>query len=312
MVHTPTRELAAAWLTPEPHYLLGVGIALAIAFGLLAHQLRMSVFQSRALAAGNRSLQAGNRSLEAGAEELRELTEVLEARVAERTAELEAFNHSISHDLRSPLGAILNFAAILESEYRDRLDANGLDMLERIRKSAVRGSELLEGLLRLSSAGRGTLVKAELDMNALARESFAQARVSELDADAEFVLEPLPNARGDRTLIGEVLFNLFENALKYSRGCEKRCVTVRGRLENGQCVYEVSDNGCGFDMKYADKLFGLFERIHSSRDGPEGTGVGLALVARIVQRHGGRVSAEGKVDSGARLTFTLPPGRAAT
>jgi len=305
MTHAPTPELAAAWLLPDPHYLLGIGIALAIAFGLLAHQLRMSVLQSRSLA-------TGNRSLEAGAGELRKLTEALETRVAERTAELEAFTHSISHDLRSPLGAILNFTAILESEYRDRLDADGLDALDRIHSSAVRGRDLLDGLLRLSRAGHSTLVIAEFDMAALARESFAHARASELDADVEFMLEPLPNARGDRSLIGEVLVNLFDNALKYSRGREKRRVTMRGSLQAGQCVYEVSDNGRGFDMKYADKLFGLFERVHSSRDAPEGTGVGLALVARIVQRHGGRVSAEGKVDDGARFTFTLPPGRAAS
>jgi signal transduction histidine kinase len=298
----PTPELAAAWLTPDPHYLLAVGIALAIALGLLANELRTSLVRVRSLA-------AGNRALETSGEELRRLNETLEARVAERTAELETLTQLFAHDLKSPLGAILNFAEIIDVDHRDRLDPDGRDILARIRRSAIRATGLLDGLLRLSRARRATLDMTDIDMNALARESFAQARVSAADHDVEFVLEPLPNARGDRGLVAEALVNLFDNALKYSRGREKGRVMMRGRLEGGECVYEVSDNGQGFDMQYSGKLFGVFERLHTSPEIP-GIGVGLALVKKIVQRHAGRVWAEGTIDGGARFAFTLPPVRA--
>ena len=304
MIHIPTDELAAALLAPTPEYLLAAGILLAIALGVLTHQLRASFLRARFLA-------EGKEALEVSAEKLRNLNEILERRVLERTKELEAFTHSISHDLKSPLGAILNFAAILELDYCDRLDQDAREMLGRIRASAVRGSELLEGLLRLSRTGHADLETGRIDMVELARESFAQARQFAIDPDVEFVVGPLPNARGDRALIQEVLVNLFDNALKYSRGREKRRVSVRGRVEGDQCVYEVEDNGQGFDMRYAAKLFGLFERLHSSRT-IEGTGVGLAMVERIVTRHQGRVWAEGRPGEGARFVFTLPadaPGR---
>jgi signal transduction histidine kinase len=300
-IHAPTREFASAWLDPIPHYLLAAGIVLSITLGLLSHQLRLTYLRARFLA-------AGNEALEANAWELRRLNEVLETRVSERTKELEAFTHSISHDLKSPLGAILNFATILELEYQEKpLDEEGLNILKRIHNSAVRGTELLEGLLRLSRAGHSDLRSVRIDMTRLARESFAQARQTDLEPDVEFVLDSLPDVVGDPTLIREALINLFDNALKYSRGREKRRVSVRGRVEDGRCLYEIEDNGQGFDMRFADKLFGLFQRLPSSK-GIEGTGVGLALVARIVHRHGGTVSAEGRVGEGARFSFTLPPG----
>jgi signal transduction histidine kinase len=299
MEHEPTADLASAWLTPVPHYLLGAGIVLAIVVGLLVHYLRLASLHARFLA-------AGNEALEANAGELRRLNETLEARVAERTRELEHFNHSISHDLKSPLGAILNFAAILEADYHDRLDDEGRDMLMRIRRSALRGTDLLEGLLRLSRAGQSALESTSI---ALARECFEQARIADLvaapDSEVEFAASPLPRARGDRTLVSEILVNLFDNALKYTRGKEKRRIEVRGSIENGECLYEISDNGEGFDMRFSDKLFGLFERLHSS-PAIAGTGIGLALVERIVRRHGGRVWAEGVTGEGACFRFTLP------
>lgn len=298
VIHVPTPQYAAAWLTPLPHYLLGAGLLLSFALGAMTNQLRISLARARDLA-------EGNRALEVSAGELRKLNEALEERVAERTSELEAFNHSISHDLKSPLGAILNYASILEADYRERLDSEALDFLARIRRSARRGGELLDGLLRLSRATHSALAMAEIDMNALARESFAHARALEPDAEVELVLESLPPVRGDRTLVAEVLVNLFDNAIKYSRGQEKRRVAMRGMIEGGECVYAVSDNGLGFDMRYADKLFRVFERLHSSPDIP-GTGVGLAVVASIVKRHHGRVWAEGEEDVGARFMFTLP------
>ena len=300
----PTPELAAAWLTPDTHYLLALGVVLALALGMLTHQLGSSFVRARALA-------EGNRTLEASTGELRRLNELLEARVAERTAELETLAHSFSHDLKSPLGAILNFSSILVEDHRDQLNAEGLDILGRIRRSATRATHLLDGLLRLDRARRATLDIKEIDMNSLARQAFAQAQASAGDHEVELLLEPLPTAHGDHFLVADVLVNLFDNALKFSRGREKRSVMMRGSRAGTECVYEISDNGQGFDMQYAGKLFGVFERLHMSPEIP-GTGVGLALVKKIVQRHGGRVSGEGEVDRGARFTFTLPAERAAS
>jgi len=299
LVQRPTPGFAAARLTPLPHYLLAAGFLLSAVLAVLAHQLRLVLRQSRFLAASNRALE------ERGME--------LEIRVAERTEELEdavkeleAFNYSVSHDLRSPLGAILNFTAILEEDYRGRaIDDQGERLLGRIRASATRATQLLEDLLRLSRAGRGALSFETVDMAALAREIFAQVRAAQDDADVDLVIGPLPEAVGDRSLLGDVLANLFGNALKYSRGCEKRRIALTGRMEDGACVYEVADNGQGFDMRFVDKLFGVFERLHA-QDEIGGTGVGLAIVARIVKRHGGRAWAEGAPGEGARFSFALP------
>jgi light-regulated signal transduction histidine kinase (bacteriophytochrome) len=294
----PTPVLAAAWLPADPHYFLVVGLVLALALGLITHQLELSFVNARELAEGNRTLAAS-------AEELRNLNEVLEARVAERTEELETWAHSFSHDLKSPLGAILNFSTILVEDHRDQLDAGGLDVVSRIRRSANRATDLLEGLLRLDRARRATLDIQDVDVDSLARQAFEQVLTATADEDVELVLEPMPNARGDRLLITDVLVNLFDNALKFSRGCEKRRVTMRGNQVGGECVYEIADTGHGFDMQYAQKLFGVFERLHTSNELP-GTGVGLALVRKIIQRHGGRVWGEGAIEGGARFTFTLP------
>lgn len=243
-------------------------------------------------------------------DELSQLARTLEARVGERTAELEALTQAFSHDLKSPLGAIVNFTAILELDHRERWDSDTFEILARIRRSATRATALLDGLARLSRVSRAALDAELLDMHELARRAFARARAPEGNREVEFVLEALPDARGDRALVTEALCLLFENALKYTHGREKRRVLVRGSEAAGECVYEVSDNGQGFDMQYADKLFGLFERLHAS---PEisGNGVGLALVRKIVQRHGGRVWAESAIDAGSRFSFTLPAGGAA-
>jgi len=266
---------------------------------VLTHQLRVIVRQSRFLEANNRSLESRGAEL---ASKVAERTEELE----EAVVELEAFNYSVSHDLRSPLGAILNFSFILEEDYRERpLDAEGLEILGRIRRSASRATALLEDLLRLSRAGRAALTVQPVDMTVLARETFAQVRAAEDDHAIELHVDPLPPAEGDRALLGDVFANLFGNACKYSRGCEKRRIEVSGRVENGENVYEVADNGQGFDMRFADKLFGLFERLHGN-DEIEGTGVGLAMVSRIVKRHGGRVWAFGQPGKGARFSFSLP------
>lgn len=302
-----TATLGVDRIGPAFAYLLSAGVLLSLVVAVLVHQLRVIVRQSRFLEASNLALEKRGVELES---KVAERTEALQDAVTE----LEAFNYSVSHDLRSPLGAILNFATILEEDHRGRpLDAEGIAILERIRRSANRAMDLLEDLLKLSRAGRGALERERIDMAALARETFTQVRVAADDDEIELIVERLPEAIGDRTLLGDVFANLFSNALKYSRGGEKRRVRVVGHVTGGsgagqgggEVIYEVIDNGQGFDMRFADKLFGLFERLHGN-DEIEGTGVGLAMVARIVKRHGGRVWAEGQPGQGARFSFSLP------
>ncbi|MGH0035417.1 MAG: sensor histidine kinase [Myxococcota bacterium] len=306
VTHEPTAELVAARLTPAPHYLLATGLALSVLLATVARQWRVVARQAGSLGRANLALEERGRGLE-------QLNLELERRVSERTeqleeavSELQAFNHSVSHDLRSPLGAVLNLAAILREDYGDRsLDGEGEAILQRIERAALRASTLLEDLLRLSQAREAALDLGPVDMTALARETFAQVRAALPDDEIELALSPLPEAYGDRDLLGAVLENLFSNAVKYSRGCEKPTVTVTGRLEDDACLYEVADNGRGFDMRFASRLFGLFERLHDDAD-IEGTGVGLALVARVVKRHGGRVEAWGEPGAGARFSLRLP------
>ncbi len=272
---------------------------------MLAHQLRITLRQARYLSATNRALEDHG--------------DELERRVAERTRELEEavrqlkdFNQTVSHDLRSPIGAVLNFTTILEEDYRDRpLDEQGLGILDRIRRSATRATQLLEGLQHLSRASRSTLNVTSVDMHALAKEVFGQVCAEQDDEEVELVLGRLPAVAGDRTLLGDVLSNLFTNALKYSRGRDGRRIKVSATPNGRQCVFEVADNGKGFDMRFNDKLFGMFERL-DPQDGIEGTGVGLAIVERIISRHAGRVWAESEPGEGSRFYFSLPLAREET
>jgi signal transduction histidine kinase len=294
-----------------PGLLFVAGLLLSACAGVIGFQLMRSRRNARALSAANRALDVGMREARQGEASLRRLSEELEQRVRERTAmledtlsELEAFNFSVSHDLRSPIGAVLNFVAILEEEHCPQLPPAGRELVTRIRGSAERAIELLEGLLKLSRAGRTALEIEELDMAALAREAFPQARGGDAGT-IELEVGPLPRARGDRALIGSVFVNLLGNAVKYTRGREKRRIVVSGTTTEAVNVYAVADSGIGFDDRFAAKLFRAFERLHPSNR-YEGTGIGLAIVARIVQRHGGRVWAEGQPDAGASFFFSLP------
>lgn len=310
----PSEQLARSVQTALPAYLLATGILLSLVLGLLVHQANLARARERSLAASNRALLA--RIYEASAQDLRlqALNQELETRVQERTAELgaaveelRAFNYSVSHDLRSPLGAILSFAALLKEDYADRLDATGTDWLARIGRSAESALDLLDGFLQLSRVSRVGLEADTVDMESLAQRAFAESRESENAPRAILRLGQLPDAYGDRRLLGTVLVNLFRNAIKYSRPRTDRIVEFRGEVsEDGkEVVYCVEDFGVGFDMKHERKLFGLFERLHTAEEF-EGTGVGLAIVARIIRRHGGRVWADGETGKGARFYFALP------
>lgn len=223
--------------------------------------------------------------------------------------ELDAYSYSVSHELRAPLRAIDGHAALLVQDLAESLDDEGRRHLGQLRWNAQRMGQLIDGLLDFSRAGRADLRRERVEMSGLARAAFA--RVSAAFAGAarvSFSLSDLPEVIGDAELLGRVWENLLSNALKFSAGREEPEVRVDGRVEAGEAIYRVRDNGVGFDARYADKLFGVFQRLHGVRDF-EGIGVGLALVRRIVLRHGGRVRAEGEPGRGATFSFALPAVR---
>jgi len=234
-------------------------------------------------------------------EELKQREKELEA----ANRELESFSYTVSHDLRSPLRAIDGFSQMLEQDHGGALDGEGRRLLRTIRERALRMGELIDDLLELSRLGRKPLATAEIDMTALAGEALRELQASAATTPAKCVIDPLPPALGDPSLMRQVWINLLSNALKYSGRREQPVVNVSGRAEGTENVYQVRDNGTGFDMRYYDKLFGVFQRLHDTAEFP-GTGVGLAIVQRVVARHGGRVWAQGKVNEGASFSFALP------
>ncbi len=244
------------------------------------------------------------------AEEIGRLNQELERRLAQLAAanqELEAFSYSVSHDLRAPLRAIEGFSRVLLEDCAAGLDPEGQRYLNVVIDSTRRMSRLIDDLLSLSRAGRQALDALPIDMAALAASVAAELEQGYAGRPLELRVGELAPARGDPSLIRQVFVNLLDNACKFSRGRNPARVEVGCRNDGAETTYYVKDNGVGFDMRYAHKLFGVFQRLHT-QDEFEGTGVGLALVQRILGRHGGRVWAEGAVDEGATFYFTLPGG----
>lgn len=218
--------------------------------------------------------------------------------------ELEAFSYSVAHDLRAPLRAIDGYTQILRA-HEQELGEEARSCLETIRRNVQRMSALIDDLLKLSRVSRGELTFGTVDMAALAREAFEESRATVPERKIELRVGRLPEALGDEALLRQVLANLIGNAVKFTGPRAEAIIEVNGAVEDEECVYGVTDNGVGFDMAHAQRLFGAFERLHSMREF-EGTGIGLAIVKRVVERHGGRVWAEGRVGEGARFQFTLP------
>jgi len=233
-------------------------------------------------------------------------------RLHEAMTELEAFGHSISHDLRSPIGAMLNYATIIEQDYGSRLEGEGVRLLGRIRASGEAAVQLLDQLVRFVWVEREGDQREHVDMSALAREAFAELMVGSENPDqVEFHVSELPAANGSPALLLRVFRNLLSNSVKYTRGREDRRISVTGIASGPENTYVVTDNGSGFDPQLAGLLYEPFRRLGTARDS-EGSGLGLAIVAKIVRRHGGRVWAESDGVSGARFCFTLPPERNGT
>ena len=246
-------------------------------------------------------------------EQILKLNAELEMRVVERTMqlesaneELEAFSYSVSHDLRAPLRAINGFANILLEDHAKQLDEEGQHRLGTIRDEANRMGQLIDALLAFSRLGRQAISLEEIDMEAMAQRVFDECVAHAPGRQFHLKLHPLlPPARGDSALLTRVWTNLISNAIKYTRPKVVAEIEITGSVNDGDLVYCVKDNGVGFDMQHASHLFGVFQRLHSEAEF-EGTGVGLALVKRIINRHGGRVWAESTLNEGASFYFTLP------
>lgn len=245
-------------------------------------------------------------------EEVRKLTEELERRVVERTAQLEAankdleaFSYSVSHDLRAPLRALDGFTNMLLVKYSPNLDDHGKHLLSVLRSSARKMGQLIDDLLAFSRLGRVEFEKIEIDMNLMVRSIMQEERRSEPEKPITLIVKDLPPTWGSSAMIRQVLTNLILNAIKFTRTQSQPFVEIGARQSADEIIYYVKDNGVGFDMRYVNKLFGVFQRLHTTEEF-EGTGVGLAIVHRIITRHGGRVWAEAAINEGATFFFSLP------
>lgn len=235
----------------------------------------------------------------------------LEGRVAERTSELaavnkelEAFSYSISHDLRAPLRHISGFSQALLAEYGDKFDDNGKKYLNHLGDASKEMAQLIDDVLQLARVTRGEMHRKEIDLSELVSETLHQLQTLEPDRIVDITVEPGLKAFGDQRLLGIVISNLLENAWKFSSKKKRAKIAFGNSISNDELVYFVRDNGAGFDMEYADKLFGAFQRMHAAHEF-EGTGIGLASAHRIISRHGGRVWAKSAVGKGTTIYFSL-------
>jgi light-regulated signal transduction histidine kinase (bacteriophytochrome) len=244
--------------------------------------------------------------------DVRRVNAQLQRRVAELTQQLaaaaqdlESFSYSVSHDLRAPLRAIDNFSSILHKEYADQLDAEGRRLIAVVRKNAARMGTLIKAILAFAHAGERDLILADIDLEALSRDVLEELTPSFAGRQVSVQMHDLPHIRADTTAIRKVLLNLLANAIKFTRPRELAQIEIRVTVAGNESICSVKDNGVGFEAQYAHRLFGIFQRLHDVEEF-EGTGVGLGIVKRIIDKHGGRVWAEGSPGVGATFYFSLP------
>ncbi len=239
------------------------------------------------------------------ANEARYQLEKLNTNLLASYQDMESFSFSVSHDLKAPLRAIVGFSDILSEDYNDKLDSDGKDLLNRIIENASLMTKLTEDLLQFSRIGRSVMKFTKIDIKSIFLNELDKFEKENLTNSKEYFIGKIPKCRGDRSLLRVVISNLVSNAIKYSRNSENRFIEICAEQKDNECIYWVKDNGVGFDMKYHGSLFQVFKRLHHSDDF-EGTGVGLAIVKRIVAKHDGEVWAEGELNKGARFGFSIP------
>ncbi|MFA6944867.1 MAG: ATP-binding protein [Pedobacter sp.] len=218
-------------------------------------------------------------------------------------SELEAFSYSVSHDLRAPLRAVNGYAEMLKEDYGAKLDEEGRRIIEMINNNSTRMGILIDDLLAFSRLGRKEIQKIKINVIEMVERVLLELNKS-MTHNTQIKVGKLHDVKADYTLLYQVMFNLISNAIKYSSKKDYPVVEISSEKKNGEIIFSVKDNGAGFDMRYADKLFGVFQRLHS-HDEFEGTGIGLAIVQRIIAKHGGRIWAEGKVNEGAVFNFSI-------
>lgn len=274
-------------------------------FGPLGRCFHVSVFQTdhgrfavMFLDITERKL--AEKSIVEQAEKLKEINE-----------ELESFSYSVSHDLRAPLRAIDGFSRMILKKQGDLLDEDSRRQFQVIRDNVEKMARLIDDLLAFSRLGRQDVTEMDVDLNELIREVWGELLTINSGRAMTLKMDPMPATRGDRALIRQVYVNLLGNAVKFTKTREHAVIEAGSFMKGNERVYFIRDNGVGFDMKFYDKIFGVFQRLHNDAE-YEGTGIGLALVQRIIQKHGGRVWAEGKVDEGAVFCLLLPKQSAGT
>jgi len=298
VVHAPTAELAGTLISPAVDLLLVLGLVIAVLMGTLTFENWRAYSRAVAAERAERKLAELNRNLE---QEIAART----AQLAQRTEDLQTLSDSVTHDMRNPLSVIATNIQLFDARQSGQLDAESLAPLKRIEPAIRQMTDILDRMIGLSSATHATFTRQPLKMADLVREVWDSLATTKSDLPA-FDVGPLPEIEADHTLVKILLLNLLSNAIKYTRGRENARVEVTGRVLDGPAVYCVSDNGIGFEPRLADRLFQAFERLEQPREEP-GLGLGLTIAARVVERHGGRIWAEGKAGERAAFYFTLEP-----